>query len=114
MKATSYFLAMATATTAHYTFNRLEVNGEQIGSDWQYVREHSRGYMPTKGDEILSNDFRCQPGGESGGNTDVYTVKAGDKVQLLGAFGMNSIEHPGESSQSCSVMLGLEDPRPRV
>ena len=26
------------------------------------------------------------------------SVKAGDKVQFLGAYGMNSIEHPGKSS----------------
>ena len=51
--------------------------------------------MPTKGNDILSNDFRCQPGGESGARTSVYTVKAGDKVSLLGAFGMRNIEHPG-------------------
>ena len=96
MHFSTCLLALASTAAAHYTFNRLEVNGQQVGKDWQYVREHTRGYMPTKGDEILSNDFRCQPGGESGANTDVYTVKGGDKVSLLGAFGMNSIEHPGE------------------
>lgn len=51
--------------------------------------------MPTKGDEILSDDFRCQPGAATGENTDVYTVKPGDKIKLKGAFGMTSIEHPG-------------------
>lgn len=95
MKTTASIIALASAATAHYTFDRLEVNGAQVGESWQYIREHTRGYMPTKGQEILSNDFRCQPGGDSGANTDVYTVGTGDKVQFLGAFGMNSIEHPG-------------------
>lgn len=81
--------------TAHYTFSTLWVNDEQVGSDWSYVREHTRGYMPTKFDEILSNDFRCQPGGDSGANTDVYAVKAGDKIALRQAFGADGIEHPG-------------------
>ncbi|KAK5693767.1 hypothetical protein LTR17_025048 [Elasticomyces elasticus] len=95
MKLTLSMLALAVAATAHYTFDRLQVNGEVQGDSWQYVREHNRRYMPTKGQQILEDDFRCQPGGVSGANTDVYTVKGGDTVKLLGAFGMTSIEHPG-------------------
>ncbi|KAK3643835.1 hypothetical protein LTR56_009929 [Elasticomyces elasticus] len=95
MKLAMNMLALAVAATAHYTFDRLQVNGEVQGDSWQYVREHTRGYMPTKGQQILEDDFRCQPGGASGANTDVYTVKGGDTVKLLGAFGMTSIEHPG-------------------
>ena len=57
--------------------------------------------MPTKGQQILEDDFRCQPGGASGANTDVYTVGTGDKVSFLGAFGMNSIEHPGMLRLAC-------------
>jgi hypothetical protein len=97
MKTAASVLALAIAVRAHYTFDRLEVNGEQVGQSWQYIREHTRGYMPTKGQQILENDFRCQPGGGSGANTDVYTVGTGDKVAFLGAYGMNSIEHPGTS-----------------
>nr|OQO27215.1 hypothetical protein B0A51_05310 [Rachicladosporium sp. CCFEE 5018] len=88
------FLALLSTATAHYTFDRLQVNGAQVGKSWQYIRSHTRGYMPTKGNDILSNDFRCQPG-SSGSNTDVYTVKPGDKVSFLGAYGVTSIEHPG-------------------
>lgn len=95
MKTTASVIALAAAVRAHYTFDRLEVNGEEIGTG--YIREHTRGYMPTKGQEILENDFRCQPGGESGADTDVYTVGPGDSVAFNGAFGMNSIEHPGMS-----------------
>ena len=98
MKTAASILALAAAVQAHYTFDKIQVNGETIGQPWQYIREHTRGYMPTKGQQILENDFRCQPGGESGAKTDVYTVGTGDKVQFLGAYGMNSIEHPGKSS----------------
>lgn len=98
MKTTASILALAVAVRGHYTFDKLQVNGEVVGNGWQYIREHTRGYMPTKGQQILENDFRCQPGGESGAKTDVYTVGTGDKVQFLGAYGMNSIEHPGKSS----------------
>ncbi|KAK4494447.1 hypothetical protein PRZ48_014745 [Zasmidium cellare] len=66
-----------------------------VGSDWAYIREHTRGYMPTKGSGILENDFRCQPGGATGQNTDVYTVQPGDKIALKQAFGGTGMEHPG-------------------
>lgn len=95
MKYTGHLLALASVASAHYTFSKISVNGEVQGSDWTYIREHTRGYMPTKGQEILENDFRCQPGGDSGANTQVLTVNAGDEVDFQGAFGMTSIEHPG-------------------
>ncbi|KXT13136.1 hypothetical protein AC579_5636 [Pseudocercospora musae] len=89
-------LASAISTaTAHYTFSQLVVNDEMVGSDWTYIREHTRGYLPTKGSEILENDFRCQPGGSTGANTDVYSVKSGDKIALKQAFGGTGMEHPG-------------------
>ncbi|KXS93693.1 hypothetical protein AC578_3844 [Pseudocercospora eumusae] len=89
-------LASAISTaTAHYTFSQLVVNDEMVGSDWTYIREHTRGYQPTKGSGILENDFRCQPGGASGENTDVYSVKSGDKIALKQAFGGTGMEHPG-------------------
>ncbi|KAI7542645.1 hypothetical protein KC331_g7852 [Hortaea werneckii] len=95
MKYTGHLLALASVASAHYTFSKIAVNGEVQGSDWTYIREHTRGYMPTQGQEILENDFRCQPGGDSGTNTQVLTVNAGDEVDFQGAFGMTSIEHPG-------------------
>ncbi|KAI6831863.1 hypothetical protein KC340_g9872 [Hortaea werneckii] len=95
MKYTGHLLALASVASAHYTFSKIAVNGEVQGSDWTYIREHTRGYMPTKVQEILENDFRCQPGGDSGANTQVLAVNAGDEVDFQGAFGMTSIEHPG-------------------
>jgi hypothetical protein len=81
--------------SAHYTFSQLIVNDEMVGTDWTYIREHTRGYMPTKGSEILEDDFRCQPGAATGENTDVYTVKPGDRIALKQAFGGTGMEHPG-------------------
>jgi hypothetical protein len=110
MKTAASILVLAVAVRAHYTFDKLQVNGETVGQPWQYIREHTRGYMPTKGQQILENDFRCQPGGDSGVNTDVYTVGTGDKVMFLGAYGMTSIEHPGKSS----IVLTLVSAHPSV
>jgi hypothetical protein len=100
MKSAASMLALAVAVRAHYTFDKLQVNGEVVGQGWQYIR-----YMPTKGQQILENDFRCQPGGESGAKTEVYTVGTGDKVSFLGAFGMTSIEHPGKLSITSTLYL---------
>ncbi|KAH9430512.1 hypothetical protein MCOR02_007847 [Pyricularia oryzae] len=64
--------------SAHYTFGGLVHNGASVGRDWQYVREHTRTYMPTFKDEAAtSNDFRCNKGAGSGAKTDVFTVKRG-------------------------------------
>lgn len=88
-------LSAASLTDAHYTFSDLVVNDQQVGTAWQYIREHTRGYMPTKGTDILTNDFRCNQGASSGANTDVYAVKPGDKVALKQAFGGTGMKHPG-------------------
>lgn len=98
--------SVLSTATAHYTFSQLVVNDEMVGSDWTYIREHTRGYMPTKGSEILENDFRCQPGGDTGSNTDVYTVKAGDKIALKQAFGGTGMEHPGPVQVYMSLATG--------
>jgi hypothetical protein len=111
MKTTASILALAVAVRGHYTFDKLQVNGEVVGDGWQYIREHTRGYMPTKGQQILEDDFRCQPGGASGANTDVYTVGTGDKVSFLGAFGMNSIEHPGMLCLPTITLYSFSNPQ---
>jgi hypothetical protein len=99
MKFISSALLFTTAvlplSSAHYTFSGLVVNDQQVGSDWQYIRQHTRGYMPTMHNEILENDFRCNKGASSGANTEVYTVKTGDKVALKQAFGGTGMKHPG-------------------
>lgn len=97
MKVTSTALALFTASlaNAHYTFSDLVVNGEQVGSAWQYIREHTRSFQPTKGSDILSDDFRCNQGASSGADTEVYTVKPGDKIAMKQAFGGTGMAHPG-------------------
>ncbi|PIB03000.1 hypothetical protein CB0940_11641 [Cercospora beticola] len=83
-------------SSAHYTFSKLSVNDQDVGNDWQYIRQHTKGYMPTKIPDILDNDFRCQPGSfENAAKTDVYEVKPGDRVQFKQAFGGTGMKHPG-------------------
>ncbi|ROT38222.1 hypothetical protein SODALDRAFT_296792 [Sodiomyces alkalinus F11] len=89
------WLAVAPLVSAHYSWDKLIVNGQQRGGDWQYIRQHTRGYMPTKWEEILRPDFRCNDNALSGARTQVYTVRPGDRVAVRQAFGANSMEHPG-------------------
>lgn len=88
-------MGLVSSAAAHYTWDKLIVNGQQRGGDWTYVRQHTRGYMPTKFDEILRPDFRCNDNALSGANTDVYTVRPGDTVAVRQAFGGTGTEHPG-------------------
>jgi hypothetical protein len=92
---------------SHYTFSSIEVNGVKQGSDWTYFREHTRGYTPTWGNEIAVNDFRCQPGAESGADTDVLTLKGGDTVFMKLGFGKAGIDHPGRSRSAFRLILTL-------
>ncbi|TLD33065.1 hypothetical protein PspLS_00133 [Pyricularia sp. CBS 133598] len=93
--ATSILAAIPLAS-AHYTFGGLVHNGASVGRDWQYVREHTRTYMPTFKDEAAtSNDFRCNKGAGSGAKTDVFTVKPGDSLGLRQAFDPSGMKHPG-------------------
>ncbi|KAI6361804.1 hypothetical protein MCOR25_006370 [Pyricularia grisea] len=93
--ATSVLAAIPLAS-AHYTFGGLMHNGAIVGKDWQYVREHTRSYMPTfKEEAATSNDFRCNKDAGSGNKTDVYTVKPGDKLALRQAFDPSGMKHPG-------------------
>ncbi|KAH8174969.1 glycosyl hydrolase family 61 domain-containing protein [Sarocladium implicatum] len=104
--ASAAAIAALPLAAAHYTFSGLTINGEMVGRDWQYIREHSRGYMPTFQEEAAtSNDFRCQPD-SSGANTEVYTVKAGDVVGLRQAFGAGGMEHPGPTQVYVSKAPG--------
>lgn len=94
------------SVSAHYTFNGLLVNGEQVGKNWQYIREHTRGYMPTFNSEAAtSDDFRCNKGAGSGANTDVYTVKPGDEIGFHVAFGAK-MGHPGPTQVYLSKAPG--------
>lgn len=97
VKLALFSLALvAPLASAHYTFSGLVVNDEMVGGEWEYIREHQRGYMPTFREEAAtSDDFRCNQGASSGANTGVYTVAPGDTVALRQAFGAGGMEHPG-------------------
>lgn len=105
MKTTGTFaaiLGLLSAANAHYTFDKLLVNGKQVGGDNTYIRKHSNGYMPIKFKNIpggsispLDADFACNKGAT--GAPQVIKVKAGDKIGLRQAFGANGIQHPGPS-----------------
>ncbi|KAK7424197.1 hypothetical protein QQZ08_008685 [Neonectria magnoliae] len=74
-----------------------------IGLSMQYIRQHTRGCIPTFREEAaISDDFRCNQGASSGNETDTYTVKVGDVVGLRQAFGAGGIEHPGHTQMYLS------------
>ncbi|KAK7911465.1 fungal cellulose binding domain protein [Apiospora marii] len=89
----SALIGLASLTSAHYTFDKLLVNDVKQGGDNSYIRKHTRGYMPTKGEEILGKDFTCNTNAQAA--PQVMTVKPGDKIGFQQAFGANGIEHPG-------------------
>ncbi|KAK7954345.1 hypothetical protein PG996_015229 [Apiospora saccharicola] len=89
----SALIGLASLTSAHYTFDKLLVNDVKQGGDNTYIRKHTRGYMPTKGTEILAKDFTCNTNAQAA--PQVMTVKPGDKIGFQQAFGANGIEHPG-------------------
>lgn len=84
---------LASMASAHYTFDKLLINDKKVGGDNTYIRKHDRGYMPTKGTQILEQDFVCNQNAKSA--PQVITVKPGDKVGLQQAFGADGIQHPG-------------------
>ncbi|KAI1499901.1 hypothetical protein F5X99DRAFT_410538 [Biscogniauxia marginata] len=75
---------------AHWTYNRLIVNGEVAGEPWQYVR-----YVPNAGDplqDVNSTGMRCNANGGSGTDTQTCAVRAGDEL----GFGLKeTFGHPG-------------------
>jgi len=95
MKAVALFALLAPlGANAHYIFNRLIVNGQAIGGDYAYTRKNSNSYNPSFTSEIVnSNELRCNKGAQPG-NTNTYTVKAGDKIGFK-LFFNEFIEHPG-------------------
>lgn len=99
--------AVAPLASAHYSFSQVIVNGALRGTDWSYVRQHTRGYMPTYRDEAAtSTNFRCNQNALSGANTGVLTVNPGDKVALKQAFGGTGMAHPGPTSVYMSLAPG--------
>ncbi|KAI1335969.1 glycosyl hydrolase family 61-domain-containing protein [Xylariaceae sp. FL0016] len=101
MKSFSTLISLATLATAHYTFDQLVVNDELVGSANTYIREHTRSYQPTKGDQILENDFRCNQAAVAA--PEVMSVVAGDRVALKQAYGGTGMIHPGPTQVYMSL-----------
>ncbi|KAF2681615.1 lytic polysaccharide monooxygenase [Lentithecium fluviatile CBS 122367] len=83
-------VAAALKTVAHWTYDRIIVNGQIIGKPYQYVREHNNSNIPLQ--NVNSTDMRCNIGGISGSNTQTYSVAAGDQ---LGFTIAETFGHPG-------------------
>jgi len=81
---------VCSSVSAHWTYDRLIVNGKVIGVPWEYVRRH------TNNNNFLSNltspDLCCNINAHSGANTSTYTVSAGD---TLGFIIKDTFGHPG-------------------
>ncbi|TLS30775.1 hypothetical protein PpBr36_02546 [Pyricularia pennisetigena] len=97
---TTVLLGMASLTSAHYAFDKTELNGKQVGGDNASIRKHQNGFMPIKFNKTPEGsitptvaDFACNKGAV--GAKDVLKVKAGDKVAMRQGFGANGMLHPG-------------------
>lgn len=98
----STILSAAGLAQAHYTFDRLVVNGQETRS-WEYIRENTRAekYMPTKFLNTIGKvtpndaDFRCNEGSFTNAEkSKVYEVGPGDELSMVLAYGAK-MEHPG-------------------
>jgi hypothetical protein len=95
MKAVTLFALLAPlGANAHYIFNRLIVNGANVGGEYAYVRKNSNSYNPSIPSELMnSNDLRCNKGALNQ-KAATYTVQAGDKLGFK-IFNNELVEHPG-------------------
>jgi hypothetical protein len=87
---TALFSAIIPPSLAHWTYDRIIVNGHVIGSPYQYIRHHTNGNNPLQ--NVTSTDMRCNTNALSGANTSTYTVPAGSK---LGFTIADTFGHPG-------------------
>jgi hypothetical protein len=100
MKTAVLFYAIIGLASAHYTFDKLLVNGQMEGSPNDYIRKHENGYMPTKFKNVpegsitpMDKDFSANK--KAVGSSKVFKVKAGDKIGMKQAFGATGMLHPG-------------------
>ncbi|KAH6959740.1 glycosyl hydrolase family 61-domain-containing protein [Ilyonectria sp. MPI-CAGE-AT-0026] len=105
-------VGLITSVHGHYTFDKLIVNDVLEGSANTYIRPHQNGYTPTKfinvpGGSItpLDEDFTCNK--DSTAVSNVYSVKAGDKIGMQQAYGATGTQHPGPSQFYISPADGV-------
>lgn len=82
----------SSSVLAHWNYDRIIVNGEIIGSSYQYIRKTNNSNEPFQ--NVNSTDMRCNSGASSGTalGTQTYTVAAGD---MLGFAVKDTFGHPG-------------------
>ncbi|KAF1846998.1 lytic polysaccharide monooxygenase [Cucurbitaria berberidis CBS 394.84] len=88
----AFLLLGASSALAHWNYDRIIVNGELIGSSYQYIRKTNNSNEPLQ--NVNSTDMRCNAGASSGValGTQTYTVAAGD---MLGFAVKDTFGHPG-------------------
>jgi hypothetical protein len=87
-------LAAVQTINAHYTFDKLHVNGVVSGS-WQYIRQHTQMITPLKQFISPGSDFRCNTGSfDSASKTQVASVAPGSRIAFQTWYGAH-ILHPG-------------------
>lgn len=91
MKVTTVLFALATATSAHYTFPSLIANGETTDA-WTYARQWTGYQSNGPVTNVASVDIRCNVGASTKSALMTMTVAAGSKV----GFRLNQpISHVG-------------------
>jgi hypothetical protein len=82
-------LAFASAVSAHYTFPRLVINGQQDASDWTTVRQTKNAQGKEGVLSVNSGDLRCYTNTNA---PNVATVPAGATVYFVSS---QQVNHPG-------------------
>jgi hypothetical protein len=92
LSAITAFLATTTISpvSAHWTYDRIILNGQVIGEPWQYVRHHNNSNNPLQ--NVNATSMRCNINGDSGLKTSTYTMAAGSS---LGFTIADTFGHPG-------------------
>ncbi|KAF1366052.1 fungal cellulose binding domain-containing protein [Lizonia empirigonia] len=83
-------LALASTSTAHYTFPELVVGGKGTGN-WQYVRQTANYQSNGPVTDVTSSAIRCYQLAP-GTSAKTYTINAGDTVAFSA---VTSVSHPG-------------------
>ncbi|KAK6528320.1 hypothetical protein TWF281_009563 [Arthrobotrys megalospora] len=87
-------ISLFESASAHYLFNRVVVDGVMQPA-WRYWREHTNTFMPTKGEEMTLDSFRCNKGATLNPNSEVLTVAAGGKIVMRLSTSTPVVTHPG-------------------
>ncbi|KAI6357063.1 hypothetical protein MCOR25_007761 [Pyricularia grisea] len=113
---TAALVAMASLTSAHYTWDKTILNGKQVGGDNASIRKHQNSFMPIKFKQTPSGsitpndaDFSCNKGAV--GAKDVIQVKAGDKIAMKQGFGADGMFHPGPAQVYVSPVSNAKTDR---